>query len=54
MRKYLKKLLVTIIGASVMALSLGGCVIYDGHGWGHDWDGGAGRHGHDSGHHWQR
>jgi hypothetical protein len=56
MKKYLKKSLLTIIGVSVMSLSLGGCVLYGGHGWGHGRDGGQGyshndhhSHGHDDG-----
>jgi uncharacterized membrane protein YgcG len=52
MRKFLKRML-TIVTVSVMALSLGGCVVYPGgYGWGHGgWGdgghhhGGGGRHG---------
>lgn len=45
MSKFLKRLL-TMITVSVMALSLGGCVVYGGHGWGH---GGWGDEGHHHG-----
>jgi hypothetical protein len=50
MRNFLKRLLLVLMAASVMTLSLGGCVVYGGHGWDRDWNGGPGYHWGGGGH----